>query len=135
MSRSPSIFEQRRTRPAADAKFWTPLQTLVVVAAQEPSPLKPPQSGCGVMDVSSAAFVSVVIARSVMSRLASAISRLSRPLKYSSFARARLLELFSCLLCPWLVGSSLARVVVLADAYGLMVKERVHIVVIPSGKR
>ena len=86
------------------------------------------------MDVSSAAFVSVVIARSVMSRLASAISRLSRPLKHSSFARARLLELFSCLLCPWLVGSSLARVV-LADAYGLMVKERVHIVVIPSGKR
>ena len=74
MSKSPSIFEQRRTRPAADAKFWTPLHTLVDVAAQEPSPLKPPQSCCcGVIDVSSAAFVSVVIARSVSIRLTSDI--------------------------------------------------------------
>ena len=74
MSRSPSIFEQRRTRPAADAKFWTPLQTLVVVAAQEPSPLKPPQSCyCGVRDVSSAAFV-VAMRKSVISRLVKAIA-------------------------------------------------------------
>jgi hypothetical protein len=51
-------------------------------------------------------------------------------------ARARLSYFLACF-CLWLdKWAPVSRAVdVLADAYGLMVKERAHIMAIPSGKR